>query len=156
MSKGVSTAGMKLGYAVAASASLPTSATFTKIPEVKTMPNFNPAPSGIDITPLDEMESKQYTPDLKDLGGVLEFGANLTNELTTLWNDTVLTAYGSMSSTSAMWFCVSHPKLTKAVYFQGEPVALGLNEASVGSAAETTLYIAPKSAPTMGTKPASF
>jgi len=154
MSKGVSTAGMQLKYCVAASSSVPTSGTFTKIPEIKTIPSLNPTPGAIDITTLDETDCYQYTADLKNFGGVLEFGANMTDELETLWNGTVVPAYGSMASSSAMWFCVSHPKLSKAVYFQGEPVALGLNEASVGAAAETTVYIAPKSAPQLANKPA--
>lgn len=152
MSKGISTAGMTLSYIIAAEGSIPTTGTLVKIPEVKTMPNFNPTPNGIDVTPLDETDSYQYVADLKDLGGVLEFGANLTNELITAWNTTLMSAYEGMESGKAVWFCVSHPKLTQATWLKGEPVALGLNEASVGAAAETTLYIAPKSAPTLGAK----
>lgn len=150
MSKGVSTAGMTLSYIVADDSAIPSTGTMVKIPEVKTMPNFNPAPGGIDITPLEETDSRQYTPDLKDLGGVLEFGANLTDELITAWNTTLMTAFSGLTSGKAVWFEVKHPKITQAVWFIGEPVKLGLNDASVGSALETTLYIAPKSAPTFG------
>lgn len=93
-----------------------------------------------------------YVEGLKDLGGALEFGANLTEELITAWGS-CNSAHDAMASTSAMWFAVVHPKLTKAVIFQGDPAPLGLNEASVGSMAETTLYITPNSAPTWSNKP---
>ena len=152
MSKGVSTAGMTLNYIIAAEGSIPSTGTVTKIPEVKTMPSFNNAPEGIDITPLDELVAVQYTAGLKDLGGVLEFGANCTDELITAWNTTLLTAFGSMASGNVCWFEVKHPKIAEAVWFIGEPVELSINEASVGSALETTLYIAPKSAPKFGDK----
>ena len=89
---------------------------------------------------------------LKDLGGALEYTANLTADLITAWAS-CNTAHDGMSTTSAMWFAVVHPKLDSAVFFQGDPSPLGLNEASVGSMAETTLYITPNSAPTWMAKP---
>jgi hypothetical protein len=46
-----------------------------------------------------------------------------------------------------MWFYIIHDKLNKAIAFQGEPSPLGLNESTVGSMLETTLYITPNSAP---------
>jgi len=141
---------MYLAYCVGPATAAPSSG-YTQIPEVKTMPSFNPTPDTIESTTLLETEYKTYVPALKDLGGALEFGANLTEDLIALWGS-VNTAFGSMASTSAMWWTVVHPKLTKAVFFQGEPSPLGLNEASVGSMAETTLYVTPSSAPAWGDK----
>lgn len=152
MSQRFSTAGMFLCYAVGSSTTAPTSG-YTVVPEIKTIPSFNPSPNTIDSTTLMETEYMTYVEGLKDLGGALEFGANLTEDLITVWN-TCNTTHDSMASTSSMWFAVVHPKLANAVYFVGDPAPLGLNEASVGSMAETTLYITPNSAPAWATKPA--
>ena len=151
MSRRFSTAGMFLCYVAGAAASIPTSG-YTKIPEIKSIPSFNPSPETIQSTTLAETEYHTYVEGLKDLGGALEFGANLTEDLITAWAS-VNTAYGSLASTSALWFAVVHPGLSNAVFFQGDPAPLGLNEATVGSMAETTLYITPNSAPTWAAKP---
>ena len=151
MSQRYSTAGMYLCYCIGSETSTPTSG-YTVIPEIKTMPSFNPAPDVIDSTTLLETEYRTYVEGLKDLGGALEYVANLTEDLITAWAS-CNTAHDSMATGSAMWFAVVHPKLTSAVFFQGDPSPLGLNEASGGSMAETTLYITPNSAPKWAAKP---
>lgn len=152
-SKGISTAGMRLMWGVSSYGSLPNPTDIDKtVPEVKTMPSFNPTPGTIDITPLQETEFILYTQGLKDMGGALEFGANLTNDLVDMW-ESVVSAYNALTSSQAVWFAIVHPKLENAIYFQGTPIPLGLNDASVNSALETTLYVTPNSAPTMAVKP---
>lgn len=152
MSQRYSTAGMQLVYAVESTAGTRPTTGYTKIPEIKSMPSFNPAPETIDSTTLEETEYRTYVEGLKDLGGALEFTANLTADLITAW-ETCNTAHDGLTGGKAMWFAVVHPKLEKAVFFQGDPSPLGLNEATVGSMAETTLYITPNSAPEWQTKP---
>lgn len=94
-----------------------------------------------------------YVQGLKDLGGALEYGANLTEDLIDAW-DTLMGAYdGAIDEGKQVWFAVVHPQLADATYFVGTPAPLGLNEASVGSMLETTLYITPNSAPVMAAKP---
>ena len=67
----------------------------------------------------------------------------------------LITAYeAAIAEDKATWFCIQHPKLDEAVFFKGEPVPLGFNENTVNSALETTLYVAPQSAPQMLAKPA--
>ena len=152
MSDRYSTAGMYLCYATEATAgSRPTSG-YVKIPEIKSMPSFNPSPETIQSTTLEETEYHTYVEGLKDLGGALEFGANLTADLITAWA-TCNSAHDALTAGKAMWFAVVHPKLDKAVFFQGDPSPLGLNEATVGSMAETTLYITPNSAPEWQNEP---
>ena len=56
MSERFSTAGMYLCYAVEATAGTRPSTGFIQIPEVKSMPSFNPAPDTIDSTTLLETE----------------------------------------------------------------------------------------------------
>ena len=143
---------MYLCYATESTAgSRPTSG-YVKIPEIKSMPSFNPSPETIQSTTLEETEYHTYVEGLKDLGGALEFGANLTADLITAWA-TCNSAHDALTAGKAMWFAVVHPKLDKAVFFQGDPSPLGLNEATVGSMAETTLYITPNSAPEWQNKP---
>lgn len=152
MSERFSTAGMLLVYAVEATAGTRPTTGYVKIPEVKSMPSFNPAPETIQSTTLEETEYHTYVEGLKDLGGALEFGANLTADLISAW-ETCNTAHDDLTGGKAMWFAVVHPKLENAVFFKGDPSPLGLNEATVGSMAETTLYITPNSAPEWQTKP---
>lgn len=153
MSQRVSTAGMYLCYCVESTAGTRPTSGYQIIPEIKTMPSFNPAPNNIDSTTLLETEYMTYVKGLKDMGGALEYGANLTDDLIDFW-ETLLSAYDTAAADGkAMWFAVVHPKLAKATFYKGEPAPIGFNEASVGAMAETTLYITPNSAPIMEAKP---
>lgn len=152
MSQRYSTAGMYLCYAVETTAGTRPTTGYIQVPEIKSMPSFNPAPETIESTTLLETEYKTYVEGLKDLGGALEYGANLTEDLITKWAACV-SAHDALTGGKAMWFAVVHPKLTNAVFFEGDPSPLGLNEASVGAMAETTLYVTPNSAPTWAAKP---
>ena len=152
MSDRLSTAGMFLCYCVETTAGTKPTSGYTKVPEIKSIPSFNPAPSALDSTTLDETEFMTYVEGLKDIGGTLEFGANLTADLITAW-EACNTAHDALTGGKAMWFAVVHPKLTDAVFFKGDPAPLGLNEAGVNAVAETTLYITPNSAPTWDTAP---
>lgn len=153
MSARYSTAGMYLCYCVETTKGSRPTTGYTKIPEVKTMPSFNPTPESIDSTTLEETEYRTYVAGLKDLGGALEYGANLTSDLISVWASCVSAYATAAASDKSTWFAVVHPKLSNAVFFTGEPSPLGLNEASVGSMAETTLYITPNTAPIWQTAP---
>jgi len=149
----VSTAGMSLQYAVETTAGERPTTGYQIIPEVKSMPSFNPAPNTIESTTLQETEYMTYVKGLKDLGGALEYSANLTDDLIDFWDD-LMTAYdNAVAEGKQMWFCVVHPKLKKSLYFVGEPANISFNEAAVNAMAETTLYITPQSAPLMAEKP---
>lgn len=153
MSERVSTAGMLLLTATETTAGTRPTTGWTKVPEIKSMPNFNPAPATIDSTTLEETEFMTYVEGLKDLGGALEFSANLTDDLDTYWSALVTSYETAAEDGKAMWFCIYHPKLAKATYFTGKPAPIGFNEASVGSMTETTLYITPMTPPVRDTKP---
>lgn len=153
MSERVSTAGMLLLYAVESTAGTRPTTGYTKVPEVKSMPSFNPAPQTIESTTLEEEEYMTYVQGLKDLGGALEFGANLTDDLDTAWT-AVCSAYDTaVADGKSIWWCIYHPKLAKATFFTGSPAPIGINEAEVNAMAETTLYITPTGAPVRETKP---
>ena len=153
MSERFSTAGMWIGYCAEATANTRPTTGYTKIPEVKSMPSFNPAPETIESTTLEETEYKTYVKGLKDLGGALEYNANMTDDLVTAWQTLITTFNTTVATGKKVWFVVVHPQLAQAVYFTGDPSTIGLNEASVGGMAETTLYITPTSAPVMAAKP---
>lgn len=153
MSLRVSSAGMYLCYAVEATAGTRPTTGYIKIPEVKSVPSFNPSPETIDSTTLEETVYRTKVAGLKDLGGALDFTANLTDDLDTAWG-ALLTAYSTAAaSNKETWFAIVHPKLAKATFFTGEPAPIGIDAASVGNMAETTLYITPTSAPVRETKP---
>ena len=152
MSQRFSTAGMRLYYVVETTAGTRPTTGLTKIPEVKTIPSFNPSPDTIDSTTLEETEYRTYVEGRKDLGGALEFTANITEDLITAWA-ACNTAHDGLTGGKAMWFYIVHDQLTQAVAFEGDPSPLGLNESSVGSMLETSLYITPNSAPEWVTKP---
>lgn len=155
MSKRFANAGLTLSWAAETTAGTrPTAASaYTKIPEVKEMPALNVQPNSIDATPLDETEYVLYVEGLKDLGGALGYRANMSDDLITAW-DALLTAHDTaVEAGKDIWFCVSHPKLSNATYFVGDPAPIGLDAASVGGVLETTLYITPNSAPILAAKP---
>lgn len=153
MSIRLSTAGITLNYAVESAAGARPTANYTKVPEIKSIPEMNPEPDTIDTTTLEETEYKTYIDGLKDLGGALSFTANLTKDLVTAWETAVEAAKTAADGGKATWWCVLIPGLEKALYFPGTPSALGMPGAEVGDVLEATLYITPTGAPIWSAKP---
>ena len=148
----ISTAGVTLGWAVETTSGTRPTTGFKKIPDLKEVPEMNPEPSTLETTDLSQTEYKTYIEGLKDLGGALSFLANYTSELETEWA-ALMTAYKTaVDGKKAIWFEVKHPKLEKAVFFTGQPSALGLPGMTVDSVMEINLYITPTNAPTWQTK----
>lgn len=149
----LSTAGVTLNYAVETTAGTRPTTGYTKISEVKEVPELNPEPDNLETTTLEETEWKTYIPGLKDIGGALSFTANLTEQSMEEWEDLV-DAYDTAAATNLkVWFCIIVPGLTKALYFTGQPSPMGLPGMSVSSVLETTLYITPTGAPSWMAKP---
>lgn len=149
MARGIalSTAGVTLGYAVEATAGTRPTSKYEQIHDIKEIPDFNPEPETIEATDLEETDSKFYVAGLKDVGGALSFLANFTQTLQDQWDD-IMTAYETATASGKkMWFEIKHPKLTKSVFFPGEPAPMGLPSMSVSSVMETNLYITPVGAP---------
>ena len=154
MARGIalSTAGVKVWYAVEATAETRPSTGYTQIPDIKEVPDFNPEPEAIDATDLEETEYKFSVAGLKDLGGTMGFLANFTEKLQTEWEGIVEDFNEAASSGKRMWFQVTHPKLAKAVFFPGEPASMGLPSMGVNGVMETTVYITPVAGPKWETK----
>ncbi len=153
MAINLSTAGIKLLYAVETTAGTRPTTGYTRIKGIKSTPSLNPAPDTLETTTLDETEYKTYIDGLKDLGGALEFNFNLTEELIDDW-ETLMDAYeaGKLAN-KATWFCIDVPGLTKAFFFTGNPSEMGLPETEVNTVLEITNYITPTHAPAKFDKP---
>lgn len=149
MARGIalSTAGVAIKYAVETQADTRPISGYTRIHDIKEVPDFNPEPETIEATDLEETEYKFYVAGLKDVGGALGFLANFTQTLQTQWGTIVEEYNTALAANKRMWFEISHPKLEKSVFFTGEPASMGLPSMSVSSILETTLYITPTSSP---------
>lgn len=148
----ISTAGVTFGYAVETTAKTRPTTGYILIPDIKEVPEMNPEPETIETTTLAATEYKTYIEGLKDLGGALSFLANYTTELETAWA-ALMTAYKTADTAGkAIWFEIKHPKLTKSVFFTGQPSAMGIPAMAVNNVLETNLFITPTNAPTWETK----
>ena len=138
----LSTAGIKVGYGVESTAGTqPTS--FTEIPDLTSIGSVNPEPQTIDVTPLSETSWRRYIDALKDVGGAIPFGANLTDAFMTAWDELVTAYTTAKSSGKRVWFAFVIPGLSKSFAFVGNPSQLGFDGAEVGDAVKTTAYVTP-------------
>lgn len=149
----LSTAGIKLGYAVETSAGTKPTTGYNFLNELKSIPEINPEPSSLETTSLDETEYRTYIPGLKDLGSALTFLANMTQEFKTQWEALVTASETAKAAGKATWFVIQIPGITESVYFQGEPSAMGVPGAEVDSVLEVNVYITPTSAPKWAAAP---
>ena len=143
----LSTAGVTVSYAVEETTGAKPTGGFTIIPDIKEVPEMNPEPESLETTTLAATEYKTYIEGLKDLGGALSFLANFTTELEDAWTELVDDYKAAKTGNKSVWFQVQHPDLPNAVFFTGQPSAMGLPAMSVNAVLETNLYITPTNAP---------
>lgn len=149
----LSTAGVTLHYCAETTAGTRPTTGYTKISGIKSIPDLNVEPEALQSTTLEATRYHTYVEGLRDIGGSLAFGANLTEVLMTEW-DTVISAYTTAAaSNKATWFAIVVPGLTKALYFTGKPAELGMPAMEVNAVLETQLYITPTNEPTWAAKP---
>lgn len=141
------TAGMYLSYAVETTAGERPTTGYTIIPEVKSMPDTNPAPSSVDSTTLMETEYVTKEPALKDLGDSLDYSVNFTDELEEIVDQLVDAQEAAEAEGKAVWFCEAHRKIKNAMYYTGKMARINFGESSVGNMLETSLHITPTGAP---------
>ena len=65
---------------------VPTDAKWVQLYDIREIPDMSPDPDTIEVTSLEDKEYKRYRPALRDLGGVLSYTTNLTQELIDEWN----------------------------------------------------------------------
>lgn len=155
MPRYLSTIGVHLYYAVEATkGARPTAKSdYTELIGVKSIPSLNPAPETLDTTTLNEEEYKTSIPGLKDLGGALEFGFNMSQELKDAWDTLVTADTAARATEKATWFYIDVPGLTEGLYFKGQPSAMGMPEMGVNSVLEVSNTITPTGEPEWAAKP---
>ncbi|MBQ2768095.1 MAG: hypothetical protein IJF49_08490 [Clostridia bacterium] len=138
----LSTAGILVGYGVETTAGAqPTS--FAEIPDLTSIGSVNPEPQTIDVTPLSETTWRRYIDALKDVGGAIPFGANLSDKFIEAWSELLEAHKTAKASGKQIWFVFYIPGLSKSFAMCGNPAELGFDGAEVGNAAKTTAYITP-------------
>ena len=138
----LSTAGIRVGYGVETTAGTQP-ASFTEIPDLTSIGSVNPEPQTIDVTPLSETTWRRYIDALKDVGGAIPFGANLTDNFIEQWGEIVSQYETAKASGKSVWFVFYIPGLSKSFAMVGNPASLGFEGAEVGNALQTTAYVTP-------------
>lgn len=149
----LSTAGVTVQYVAETTAGTRPTTGYTKIPNIKSIPDLNPEPSSLEVTDLSDTEWKRYIPGLKDPGGSLAFGANNCEAFQTAWAALVTAAETAKAAGKAIWFAIVIPGLTNSFYFAGTPAALGLGAMEVDAVAEVESHITPTAVAGWAAKP---
>lgn len=142
MAMELSTAGVLLKYAVETTAGTRPTAAYTQIPNIKSIPDFNPEPESLEVTDLSDTDWRRYIAGLKDPGGALSFTANLTTAFKTAWETLVTASETAAASNKATWFEVMVPSFG-SFYFAGIPSDLGMKAMDVNAVLEDDVYITP-------------
>lgn len=137
-----STAGIKLYYAVEASAGTRPTSGYTEVTNIVDLPSYDSARAGLDYTPISETVAHRYIPGLKDGGDSWTMTANMTESFVSTWNSLAASAASSFASGKATWFAVVVPNWTNALYIAGIPNELlwpgaGVDEVFQGDASMT-------------------
>lgn len=146
----ISTAGIKVKWAVESTANTRPTSGYTVIPGVKSISEFNPEPSSLDVTNLSDKEWKRSIPGLKDSTGVQSLTVNDYKDFTDAWAS-MLSAYASASASNlGMWVEYAIPS-HDSYFYRGVPSDLGFGGAEVDAVLENVAYFTPNSAPVWAT-----
>ena len=148
----LSSIGVKISYAVESSAGTRPTTGYTLLPDIKSIPDFNPQPNTADATTFDNLEYTSYVRLLKDMGGAIEFTANFTQALYDAWTG-MISAFDALSGGKKLWWCVNIKGFDKSIYFTCDPSPIGLSATEVNSLLETTLYVVPTGEPIFADDP---
>ena len=147
----ISTAGILVRWAIGASGTThPTGSgvTFASLRGVKEIDDFNPEPSTIQVTPLEETAWHRYIPGLRDAGGPKALTVNDYKDFRDDWN-ALMTAYSTKQATDALWIEYYVPQLDSqgvtdcSFYYTATPSELGFAGASVDEAFDNQPYLTP-------------
>lgn len=139
----LSTIGIRLKYAAESTAGTKPTSGYTEISNITSIGEIAGSPDQLEVTNLVDTW-KRYIAGVKDAGGDIQIGANLTAAFRTAW-ETLVTAYATaFSAGKAMWFEVVVPNLG-SFYFSGEPVELGLPGIEVNQVLQVNAHIIPNS-----------
>ena len=121
MVAGLSTLGIKFGYAAESTAgTMPTS--FTELNRVNSVGGITITPEQIDASALIDQITR-YVAGRSDTGGTVNVTVNIQDEVVTEW-ETLISAYEALTGGKKMWFCLKHPSMTKGFCFSAQPPKL--------------------------------
>lgn len=149
----LSTIGVKVSYAVEATAGQRPTTGYKHIPDLKSIPSINPAPNTADATTFDNLEYTSYVQLLKDIGGALEISANFTQELFEVWEEMVDEYETAIKDSKELWICFDVPGFDKSAFVTVQPARMGIPEATANSLLETTVFITPTGEPVFEADP---
>lgn len=151
----LSIAGSKLAYAVESSIGVRPTSNYIMVPEVTNIPELASAEyDRIDMTPIDEQIQHQEITGLRQAPGTLTFEANLSDNLLTFWNDTLVPAYeAAVAAGKRMWFVVTIKGMDKAYFFTAEPKVLAPSGGGAADGWKCTLPITMSNTPEWFAKP---
>ena len=122
----LSTAGIKVKWAVETTAGTRPTTGYAVLPNVKSIPGYNPEPSNLDVTDLSDEVWKRYIPGLKDPGGSIGLTVNYNDTFLNGWN-ALITAYESArEDNKSLWIEFAIPQ-SESFYFSAIPSSLGFN-----------------------------
>lgn len=139
MSLELNTIHVSVAYCVEATAGTRPTTGYTNIPNVTSISEVTGQPDQLECTDLSD-EWKRFVDGVKDTGGNLTLGVNLTSAFKTAW-ETMVTAYETAkASNKATWFEIKVPNLA-SFYIAGNPQDLGLPNIEVNNVLAGNAYI---------------
>lgn len=112
---GVSTLGIKLGYAIGSS--MPSS--FTRLTRINTIGGISLETEQIDASALEDYVTR-YIAGRQDTGGSFPITVNITDEVIAEW-EALIAAYNAKGSDEYLYLEVWSPYLTKAFFITAQP-----------------------------------
>lgn len=140
----LSTAGIRLGIAYETVSGTRPTANYINIPEPKTIPNLDDAPSLLDATSLNETFYKKYIQGLRDLGGGdIAITFNYTQEFCNTWDNMYTTNEANKATGKRAWLTFYIPGILDAFFMPVDIVKRGNPGAEVDGVLETTAHFVP-------------
>ena len=138
----LSTAGIRVGYAVETTAGTKPTA-FTNLANPKSIPDMNPEPNTLDVTSLNDTEWKRYIPGLKDVGGAIGITFGASDAFHTTWKTLCESAATAKATGKSVWFVFYIPGYTESFFMTADPVMYGMPAAEVDAVLDVTVNIVP-------------
>lgn len=145
----LSTAGILVKWAVETSAGVRPTTNYNTLRGVKSIPDFNPEPSTIQVTPLAETEWHRYIPGLKDPGGPQALTVNDYADFRTDWGSLMSSYATAKASGLGLWIeyyvapLADQSVAKPSFFYSATPSELGFAGAEVDSALENQPYLTP-------------
>lgn len=114
---GISTLGIKFGYATSTGGSKPSK--FKQLTRINAIGGISLETEQIDASALEDFITR-YIAGRADTGGTFPVTVNLTSETITEWK-AVIEAYNALGETGEMWFETWSPYLTDGFFVVAQP-----------------------------------